>query len=54
MSSKEEHAAAVATERTRATKQEYILKVPKAGTFSSTNTAYTYCRYDDHRHLVPV
>lgn len=42
MSSKEEHAAYVATERARAAKQEYILKGPKAGTFSAKNPAYTY------------
>ena len=42
MTSKEEHAAAVATERARAAKQEYILKGPKAGTFSATMPAYAY------------
>lgn len=42
MSSKDEHADAVATERSRAAKQEYILKGPKAGTFSALNPAYTY------------
>jgi hypothetical protein len=42
LSSKEEHADAVATERARAAKQEYILKWPKADSFSATNPAYTY------------
>lgn len=42
MSSKEEHAATIATEHARAAKQEYILKGPKAGNFSATNPAYTY------------
>lgn len=42
MSSKEEHAATIATERATAAKQEYILKGPKAGTFSVLNPAYTY------------
>ncbi len=42
MSSKEEHAAALTTERARAAKQEYILKGNKADTFSATNPAYAY------------
>lgn len=42
MTSKEEHAAMIATERARAAKQEYILKGPKAGTFSATMPAYAY------------
>ncbi len=42
MSSKEEHAAAVVTERARAAKQEYILKGPKADTWSATKPAYAY------------
>ncbi|MTK05680.1 MAG: hypothetical protein F8N38_01140 [Hungatella sp.] len=42
MSSKEEHAAAFTTERARAAKQVYILKGPKADTFSATNPAYAY------------
>lgn len=42
MSSKEEHADAVATERARAAKQDYILKGPKANSFSALNPAYTY------------
>lgn len=42
MSSKEDHAATLSTERARAAKQEYILKGPKAGTFSALNPAYTY------------
>lgn len=42
MSSKEEHAATLSTERARAAKQEYILKGPKAGTFSATNPPYAY------------
>lgn len=42
MSSKDEHAAAVATEHARAAKQDYILKGPKAYTFSATNPPYAY------------
>ena len=42
MSSKEEYTAMVATERARAAKQEYILKGPKANTFSATKPAYVY------------
>lgn len=51
MSSKEKHAAAVATERARAAKQEYIIKGPKAGTFSDTNPAYTYTNLCPDRSL---
>lgn len=51
LSSKEEHAAAVATERSRAAKQEYILKGPKAGTFSALNPAYTYTSLCSDRSL---
>ncbi|MDK2966496.1 hypothetical protein [Lacrimispora sp.] len=42
MSSKDEHAVVVATEHARAAKQDYILKGPKADTFSATNPPYTY------------
>lgn len=42
MSSKDEHAAAVVTEHARAAKQDYILKGPKADTFSATNPPYAY------------
>jgi hypothetical protein len=42
LSSKEEHADAMATERARAAKQEYILKGPKANSWSATKPAYTY------------
>lgn len=44
LSSKNEHAAIVATARARAAKQEYILKGPKAGTHSATMPAYAYTR----------
>lgn len=42
MSSKEEHAAIVATERARAAKLEEMLKGPQAMTFSAQMPAYTY------------
>jgi hypothetical protein len=42
MSSKEEHAIAFYTERSRAAKQDYILKGQKAGTFSALMPAYAY------------
>lgn len=41
MSSKEEHATAFYTERSRAAKQDYILKGPKAGTFSAQMPAFS-------------
>lgn len=41
MSSKEEHAVAFYTERSRAAKQDYILKGPKAGTFSAQMPAFS-------------
>nr|WP_288829072.1 hypothetical protein [uncultured Clostridium sp.] len=42
MSSKDEHAAMHSMEHARAAKQGYILKGPKADTFSATHPAYTY------------
>lgn len=42
MSSKEEHATMLSTEHARAAKQGYVLKGPKADTFSATHPAYTY------------
>ncbi|GLB24202.1 hypothetical protein LXJ15735_04430 [Lacrimispora xylanolytica] len=42
MSSKEEHAAMIVTERARAAKQEHILKGPKVDTFSAKKLAYAY------------
>lgn len=42
MSSKEEHAAMHSMEHASAAKQGYILKGPKADTFSATHPAYTY------------
>jgi uncharacterized protein YbjT (DUF2867 family) len=42
LSSKEEHAAILTTEHARAAKQGYILKGPKADTFSAKHPAYTY------------
>lgn len=42
MSGKEEHAATLSTEHARAAKQDYILKGPKADTWSATKPAYTY------------
>lgn len=54
MSSKDEHAAAVATERARAAKQDYILKGSKADTFSATNPPYTYTSLcPDPKHRKP-
>ena len=54
MSSKEEHAATLSTEHARAAKQEYILKGPKAGTFSALNPAYTYTSLcPDPKHRKP-
>lgn len=41
MSSKEEHAVAFYTERSRAAKQDYILKGPKAGTLSAQMPAFS-------------
>ncbi len=42
LSSKDEHAAMLSTEHARAAKQGYVLKGPKANTFSATHPAYTY------------
>lgn len=42
MGSKEEHAAMHSMEHARAAKQGYILKGPKADTFSARMPAYTY------------
>ena len=42
MGSKEEHAAVHSMEHARAAKQGYILKGPKANTFSARMPAYTY------------
>lgn len=42
MSSKEEHAATHSMEHARAAQQGYILKGPKADTFSAKHPAYTY------------
>lgn len=42
MSSKEKHADAMVTERARAAKQDYIMKGPRAGTFSALNPAYAF------------
>lgn len=44
MGSKEEHAAMHSKEHARAAKQGYILKGPKADTFSAKHPAYTYTR----------
>ena len=42
MSSKEEHAAMHSMVHSRAAKQGYILKGPKADTFSATHPPFTY------------
>lgn len=42
MNSKEEYTAMVATERSRAAKQEYILKAHKTDTFSATKPVSGY------------
>lgn len=51
MSSKEEHAATIASERARAAKQEYILKGPKADSWSATKPAYAYTSLCSRRSL---
>ena len=51
MSSKEEHAATVETEHARAAKQDYILKGPKANTWSATKPAYAYTSLCSDRNL---
>lgn len=42
MSSKDERATMLSAEHARAAKQGYVLKGPKADTFSATHPAYTY------------
>lgn len=51
MSSKEEHVATLETEHARAAKQDYILKGPKAGTWSATKPAYAYTSLCPDRSL---
>jgi hypothetical protein len=42
LSSKDERATMLSAEHARAAKQGYVLKGPKANTFSATHPAYTY------------
>lgn len=51
MSSKEKHADAMVSERARAAKQDYILKGPRAGTFSALNPAYAFTSLCPDRSL---